>query len=56
MIKKIVILTLLVWGLVVFYQNFLASTFEPFFQKHTDEIDFFQLRAPSLDKIEEELN
>ncbi|MCF7874945.1 MAG: hypothetical protein K9L87_03380 [Candidatus Omnitrophica bacterium] len=49
MLKKIVITALIVWGVTVFYQNFLKSILVPFFNKNKGQVDLFQ-KSTSLEK------
>ena len=40
MLKKLILLALVGYGLFLFYQHFMADTMEPFFQKKTKNVDF----------------
>lgn len=51
MIRKIIILGLIAAGLFFFYKKFMAGTMEPFFKKHTGNVDFMQKKVPDY-KIE----
>ncbi len=51
MIKKLIIAGLAIWGLWLFYKNFMADTMEPFFRKHAGNVDFFQQKIPDY-KVE----
>lgn len=42
MLKKLIILALVLFGAFFFYKKFMASTMEPFFNKHTGNVDFIQ--------------
>ncbi len=46
MIKKLIILALIIWGLFVFYKKFMAGTMDPFFKKHTGNVDVLQQKIP----------
>ncbi len=50
MIKKIVIVGLIIWGVVFFYQKFLQPTLGSFFGKNKGNVDLFQ-KSSSLDKV-----
>ena len=43
MLKKIIIWGLIALGAFIFYKKFLADIIEPFFGKHSDNVDFYQL-------------
>jgi hypothetical protein len=45
LIKRVVIIALLLWGLFVFYKKFVASSTEPFFKKHKGNVDLLQLKV-----------
>ncbi|MCA9398232.1 MAG: hypothetical protein KC618_00670 [Candidatus Omnitrophica bacterium] len=40
MLKKLILLALVGYGLFLFYQHFMADTMEPFFQKKSGNVDF----------------
>jgi len=45
MIKKIVLIAFILWGLFIFYKKFMAPTMEPFFKKNKGNIDLLQLKV-----------
>jgi hypothetical protein len=49
MFKKIIIAALLIWGLILFYQKFMAPTLDPFFEKYRGKVDFFGVSLPEDD-------
>ncbi|MBD3264736.1 MAG: hypothetical protein GF375_06510 [Candidatus Omnitrophica bacterium] len=51
MIKKIIILVLVVWGLVFFYRHFVAGTTAPFFKSHKTSFEYHSNPTPSLEKV-----
>jgi uncharacterized protein YpmB len=50
MLKKILIIALIIWGVTVFYQNFLKSILAPFFNQNKGQVDLFQ-KSTSLEKV-----
>jgi hypothetical protein len=50
MIKKLFILILVLWALYLFYEKYVASTVEPFFNNNTGNVDFLggKVRQPNL--------
>lgn len=45
MIKKILMIAFILWGLFIFYKKLMAPTIEPFFKKNTGNVDFLQLKV-----------
>lgn len=54
MLKKIIILALIIWGLLAFYRKFLASSFNPFFKKNTNKVDLLTIKSTPIDKVVKE--
>jgi len=52
MIRKIILLGLILLAAYIFYEKFMADTFEPFFRKYSGKVDFFQQKVPDP-KIDE---
>ena len=53
MIKKLIILGLLIWALVFFYNKFMADTMGGFFKGNKDNVDFFKTSSPTTDKLQD---
>ncbi len=51
MVKKIILLILIIYGAIFFYNRYLASTFGPFFRKNIGQVDLFQ-KSTSLDEVD----
>ncbi|MCX5705481.1 MAG: hypothetical protein NTZ92_05455 [Candidatus Omnitrophica bacterium] len=45
MIKKIVLIAFILWGLFIFYKKFMASSMDPFFNKNKGNVDLLQLKV-----------
>lgn len=45
MIKKIIIFVLIALAVIIFYKRFMADILEPFFGKHANNVDFYQLNS-----------
>jgi hypothetical protein len=45
MIKKIVIIAFILWGLFIFYKKLMAPAIEPFFKKNMGNVDLWQLKV-----------
>jgi hypothetical protein len=48
MIRKIIILGLIVFGIIVLYRKFIAPTVDPFLQSNRSGVDLFQKSAPNI--------
>jgi len=46
MIRRLFIVGLIALAAFIFYKQFLADTFEPFFKKYSGNVDFIQIRVP----------
>ena len=42
MVKKIVVVALVMWGLVFVYKNFIAEILEGFFSENKGKVDLYQ--------------
>lgn len=47
MLKKIIIVALIAAAAVVFYNKFVKSTMDPFFNQNAGKVDLFQLKSPA---------
>lgn len=48
MIRRLFIVGLIALAAFLFYKQFLAETFEPFFKKYSGNVDFLQQKVPDL--------
>lgn len=48
MIRKIVIFGLIVLAAFIFYKKFIADTLEPFFIRHSNNVDLLQIKTPDF--------
>jgi len=52
MLKRIIILGLIILGAIVFYNEFMAGTMEPFFKKKAGNVDLLGVKNTDY-KVEE---
>jgi len=49
MLRQIIYFAIIIFGLLFFYQKFVASTVEPFFKGKTGNVDFYQLKITDVE-------
>ncbi|MFH0738581.1 MAG: hypothetical protein V2A59_01810 [Candidatus Omnitrophota bacterium] len=49
MIKKIIILGLVILVAFIFYKKFMADTLEPFFRKHSGNVDLLGIKTSNYE-------
>ncbi|MFH0732351.1 MAG: hypothetical protein V2A72_05470 [Candidatus Omnitrophota bacterium] len=52
--KKLLLIVVIIWALLIFYNKFVAPVIVPFFKEHKGNVDFFGRSTPTLDKINNE--
>ena len=41
LVKKVIIIVLIIWGISVFFKKYIAPVMVPFFKAHKDNVGFF---------------
>jgi hypothetical protein len=52
MIRKIIILWLIALAAFIFYKKFMADSLEPFFRRHSGNVDLLLIKTPDF-KVKE---